>query len=59
MLSPSCSRGMDVFGGFLSRVTISVAACLKNVSIIIVGNGMECGMNVTVSTFHSDLVFVK
>ena len=59
MLSPSFSLGMDVFDGFSSRVTISVAACLKNVSMVILGNGIECGMNVTVSTLRSALVLVK
>ena len=49
-LSPRCNDGKVVFGGFFKRWMMSVAACWRNVSIIVCGKGMECGKNVIVST---------
>ena len=57
--SSCCNVGKVVFGGCFRRLTMSVAAWRKKVSIVMVGKGTLCGRKVSVSMTRSDLVCGK
>ena len=57
--SPEDKLGVVVYGGFFNISTISVAAWWRKSMVFMLGNGILCGKNLTVSQSRVERVFGK